>query len=332
LKLALVQIKAADAASGTHALVIPVAQTAIAIVVNPPSGCQVEEITNKQLESVMRGNIKIWNKIQTASGAGCTNAPITRVVRAEGSATTYQLKNYLSLVNAAALACTEGGRTWKQLEEIGAGDKPNTVWPEALAGNCSATAVSGLVTAKGGLAEVDTVDATEGAIGYATLPDVEAGKSGDTDWVKLQNNGVSNKLAAAQTAPPVEELGDSARCASSTYGVPKTAKSNVADPADSDWSAVVGSNPNIAGATGNTDAYPLCMLTYDIALTQYSKAGFNEGTERSVKDYLANWVTANVGQEALEVGKDFYAPLPGAAAPASDVLGAARLAAGKIGF
>src|SRR6185312_12275742 len=81
------QIKASDTASGTHALVIPVAQTAIAIVANPPANCQIEEITNKQLESVMRGNIKIWNKVQTASGAGCVNAPITRVVRADASGT-----------------------------------------------------------------------------------------------------------------------------------------------------------------------------------------------------------------------------------------------------
>jgi ABC-type phosphate transport system substrate-binding protein len=326
------QIKAAVAASGSNVLVIPVAQTAIGIVVNAPAGCSIEEITNKQLESVMRGNIKIWNKIQTASGAGCVNAPITRVVRAEGSGTTYQLKNYLSLISAASLACTEGGRSWKQLEEIGAGDKPNTVWPESGVAGCSAKELSPVLTASGGAALVDKVNATEGGIGYAALPDIEAGKSGDTDWIKLQNNGVSNKLATAQTVSPVEEIGDSARCDSSTYGVPKTAKSNVADPAGSDWSGAVGSNPNIAGATGNTDAYPLCMLTYDVALSRYSKAGFSAAQEQTVAAYLAGIVTAPEGQEALETGKAFYAPLPDTTVPASDVLGAAQLAAGRIGF
>src|SRR5262249_13064010 len=58
------QIKSANSASGSNVLVIPVAQTAIGVVVNAPAGCQIEEITNKQLESIMRGNIKIWNKIQ----------------------------------------------------------------------------------------------------------------------------------------------------------------------------------------------------------------------------------------------------------------------------
>jgi hypothetical protein len=326
------QIKAGDAASGTHALVIPVAQTAIAVVVNPPAGCEVEEITNKQLENVMSGKVKIWNKVLTASGAGCVNAPITRVVRAESSGTTYQLKAYLAQIDAGALACTEGGKTWKQLEPLGAGASPNTAWPESGVAGCAANAVSPILTAAGGGAVVAKVDANAGAIGYAALPEVEAGKTGDTKWLKLQNNGVSNKLAIAQTVSPLEEIGDTAQCGSAVYGVPKTAKTTVANPADSDWSGVVGSNPNVAGASGNTDAYPLCMLTYEIALTQYSKAGFTEDTELSVKDYLANWVTANVGQEALEAGKRFYAPLPGTVSPASDVLGAARLAAGKIGF
>ena len=80
------------------------------------------------------------------------------------------------------------------------------------------------------------------------------------------------------------------------------------------------------------DAYPLCTLTYDIALTEYSKAGFTVGQEQTVAAYLAGVVTADEGQEALETGKAFYAPLPTDGAPAADVLGAARLAASKIGF
>src|ERR1700761_1445438 len=39
------QIAAAKTASGTNVLTIPVAQTAIGIVVNPPAGCETEEIT-----------------------------------------------------------------------------------------------------------------------------------------------------------------------------------------------------------------------------------------------------------------------------------------------
>jgi Fibronectin type III domain/Protein of unknown function (DUF3616) len=333
------QLANAKKASGSNVLVIPVAQTAIGIVVNPPTGCQVEEITNKQLESVMRGNIKIWNKIQTATGAGCVNAPVTRVVRAEGSGTTYQLKAYLQQVSNAGLACTEGGKTWKQLEEIGANEVPNTVWPEALVGNCSATAVSGIVTATGGAAEVKKVNVTEGAIGYAALPDIEANKAngenphGDTNWVKLQNNGVSDKLAIAQMVGPSEEVGAGAMCDSTQYRVPQLARVGSTKPNNVDWSEATGANPNIAAASSNPNAYPLCVLTYDVALTNYSKAGLAEASEQTAKEYLSGYVTAAAGQEALETGGKFYAPLPSAPGNSLfDVLGAAQQAAGRIGF
>ncbi|HKZ15065.1 MAG TPA: phosphodiester glycosidase family protein [Solirubrobacterales bacterium] len=331
------QIKAANAASGTSVLVVPVAQTAIGVVVNPPTGCEIKEITNKQLESVMRGNIKIWNKIQTATGAGCVDAPITRVVRAEGSGTTYQFKNYLSLIDEATLACTEGGKTWKQLEEIGTGEAPNTVWPENGAAGCSAKELSPLVTAVGGAGVVDAVNATEGAISYAALPDIEANKGnggnppGDTHWVRLQNNGVSNKLGNLRTASPVEGFASMAQCESTPYGVPKAAQSNKSTPANANWSTVLGQNPNMAGVTGDTDAYPLCTLTYDIALTAYSKAGFKAGQEQTAAAYLTG-IVSDEGQESLETGKQFYAPLPTSPAPATDVLDAARLAVSKIGY
>ena len=324
------QIKASNAASGSNALIIPVAQTAIAVVVNPPANCEIEEITNKQLESVMRGNIKIWNKIQTASGPGCVNAPITRVVRAEGSGTTYQFKGYLAQINPAALACTEGGKTWKQLEEIGAGDKPNTVWPESGVGGCTATALSPLAKAAGGAGVVEKVDSTDGAIGYAALPDVEAKKTGDTKSVELQNNGVSNKLSIAGFAAPADGF-EGANC-HSQYTVPVAGRDGQANPVNVDWSQVSGGNPNTAAASADAEAYPLCTLTYDIALTNYAKAGLTEGQEKTVKSYLAEYVTAEAGQDALETGNQFYAPLPAAGSAKFDVLGAARLAASKIGF
>ena len=48
--------------------------------------------------------------------------------------------------------------------------------------------------------------------------------------------------------------------------------------------------------------------------------------------YLGGLVTADEGQEALETGRAFYAPLPTTAVPDSNVLGAARKAASQIGF
>ena len=84
--------RSAEAASGSKILVIPVAKTAITVVVNPPEAAKSKKSPTSSFKSVMRGNIKNWGKIQTAFGPGCAGSPVTRVVRAEGSGTTYQFK------------------------------------------------------------------------------------------------------------------------------------------------------------------------------------------------------------------------------------------------
>ncbi len=320
------QLTSSDAASGSNALVIPVAQTAITVLANPPANCEIEEITNKQLESVMRGTIKNWGKIETASGSGCQAAPITRVVRAEGSGTTYQLKSYLNSINLAPLACVEGAPTWKQLGETGAGEEPNTVWPKNGVAGCAATTLSPLVTAAGGTGVVETVNATQGAFGYAALTDAEASRSAESTVLRLQNNGLV-KLANATFAPPSLEGNDAANCAATQYAVPAGGRIGTGTGVDADWSAVTGSKIAIGG-----ENYPLCTLTYDIALDGYAKAGFTSGQEQTVAAYLAGIVTAPEGQQALSQGKQFYAPLPTNGKAVLDVLGAARLAASKIGF
>jgi hypothetical protein len=51
-----------------------------------------------------------------------------------------------------------------------------------------------------------------------------------------------------------------------------------------------------------------------------------------VVDYLRDYVTAAEGQSAIETAGEWYAPLPSSAKPERNVLGAAQLAASKIGF
>ncbi len=319
---------AETAAGGSKALVIPVAQTAIGAVVNPPAGCEIEEITNKQLESVFRGNIKFWGKIQTASGPGCAGSPVTRVVRPDGSGTTFQFKNYLHLINKGKLACTSPSATWQELMPIGAEGKPNTTWPENGVGGCSGTALSPIVTAagSGGSALVKKVNATGGSIGYAALPDIEASKEGDTGTVEFQNNGLV-KLANATFANPATEASN-ANCTATDYTVPVDGRVGGGSGESVDWSGVFGANLKI-----NSENYPLCALTYDMALAEYGKkAGFTEGQAQTVEDYLAGYVTTAAGQEDVATAGQFYAALPSSASPALDVRGAAQLAASKIGF
>jgi ABC-type phosphate transport system substrate-binding protein len=332
------QIAAAKTASATNILTIPIAQTAIAFPVNPPTGCTITEITNKQLEGIMRGTIKVWSKVQTAVGAGCTNAPITRVVRKEGSGTTFQLKNYLSKISEASLTCLPASvkaPNWRGTEEIGTNEEPNILWPENSAASGCTNQVTEIVRAEGGGGLVKAVNKTEGSIGYAALPDVEKNKNkgenpnGDTNWIKVQDNGVSNKLSVAQFASPLEAAVNAANCFEAQYAVPTSAQVGAANPANADWSQIFGANTNSAAISPG--AYPLCTLTYVEALTEYGKAGFTTADETTAKDYIANYLTAEEGQEALEVGGKWYAPLP-EGSKTFNVLGAAQYAASKIGF
>ncbi len=325
-----VQIENAETAGGgATVLVIPVTQTSIAPVVNPPAECDVEEITNQQFESVMRGNIKTWGKIATSFGPGCAGAPISRVVRLDGSGTTFQFKNYMYLINKAKLACTSPSSTWAELMPIGAESKPNITWPENGVGGCKATELSPLLrgASKGNGPVVEKINATQGSFGYSAISDIEAKKVEGTHSLRVQNNGVV-KLANATFAEPAIEANSSANCANAVYTVPAAARVGSGTGESVNWSAVFGAKTNIGG-----ENFPLCTLTYDMALKGYSKkAGFTEAQVTTVHDYLTEYITAETGQEDIASGESWYSPLPSSASPALDVLGAAQLAASKIEF
>jgi ABC-type phosphate transport system substrate-binding protein len=322
------QIGNAKSAAGgsSQVLVIPVAQTAIAVLADPPANCTVTEITNGQLQEVFRGTRRRWDQIDTAHGAGCEGAKITRVVRPDGSGTTYQFKHYLSLINNTTLSCVAGTQSWTDIQPIGPGGGPNTVWPENGAGGCRGNQLSPVVTANqaGGGALVAKVNSTPGSIGYAAVADVEEGKAGSTHALALQNNGIGTSLGKAHFASPVVSGGEAANCQTAQYNVP-TAGQLGGSGENVDWSGVYGAKLGSGG-----DAYPLCTLTWDVALKGYSAAGFSPGVETTVSDYLRAYVTADAGQGALEAMGRFYAPLPPSTKPSRDVLSAARLAASKI--
>ena len=304
----LANVKAA--AGGSDVAVIPVAQTAIALLANPPAGCTVEAITNSNLAGVMEGRIANWSKVEGAEGS--CNAPITRVVRGDDSGTTAQFKSYLLRLNPKGLLCTtgatEGRASWAELA--------NTAWPEA----CPEKTLSQVLRpgSGGGIALVDAVDATPGAIGYAALPDALAAKDAGTAILDLQNNG-QRKAAEATFASP--GTGGAANCSAATYQVPVLNRAlNV------DWSGVFSARPAAGGAN-----YPLCALTYALALADYSAAGFaDEGVAVTAYDYLRGYALAPAGQSAIAAAG--YAPLPGSGLAQNDVLGAATRAATAISW
>jgi hypothetical protein len=290
------------AGPGVQLAVIPVAQTAVAVVANAPAGCTVEEITSGDLTAVLEGRFKTWSQLDTAEGT-CSGA-ITRVVPKDSEAVTAQLKNYLFQLNKKGLACVPGKATWQGLEAT------NTTWPES----CGEKALSALVrpAGGGGAEEVAKVNSTTGAIGFAVLPDAEAGSA---DVLRLQNNGYAPLVEASFASP---KAGAAANCSNMTYKTPLGGGG-----LDLDWSGVFGARPAVGGT-----AYPLCMLTYALAFHGYEAAGFSVGQERTVKDYLSGLVVTTAGQAAVETGG--LAALPSSSAPRGDVLGEARKAAAKI--
>jgi PKD repeat protein len=310
---------------GAHLLAIPVAQTSITIVANPPAGCTVDEITNQDLDQVFRGNHAKWSRI--ASAEGSCESPVTRVVRGDASPITTQFKNYLYLINGNPLACTTGGTegkaTWQELEPIGEAGAPSTTWPKACE---EQKFISPVVTpeGKGDRAVVDKVNATDGSIGYATTPEVKAHEvPGTTVSVQLQNNGWK-KLAEATFAPPA--TGSEANCSDSYYIVPPEGRRMPAGSGlDVDWSQVFGGRPGSGGV-----GYSLCMLTYGLAFHGYQAAGFTFKNYKTVHDYMREYVVADAGQKALTALGGYYSSLPSSGLANKDVLGAARYAAGKI--
>jgi ABC-type phosphate transport system substrate-binding protein len=306
--------------SGASVVVVPVAQTAISIPANPPAECTITQLKNVDLEKVFKGVYLTWSQIPTASGAGC-NSPITRVVRKDGSGTTFQFKNYLFKANTGVLPCI--GKTWQELEPITNGETgaPNTSWPET----CVSKTLSALLKPanNGGGEVVKTVNVTAGSIGYASLPDAKG--NGALNILELQNNGQKTE-GAAYAAPGL--IGGVANCAGQQYEVPLDARNQEGHTGlNVDWSQVFGGNPGIGGST-----YPLCTLTYDLAFHNYKGAGFKFKDEVTVHDYITEFLVQATGQNTLEESEKFYGRLPQSEKLKFNVLGAARFVAPKVSW
>jgi phosphate transport system substrate-binding protein len=304
---------AESATTGANGLIIPVAETSIAVIVHPPEGCSFETgklhgITFAQLNEVFAGTLKEWSGFGTQVKGTCGSA-ITRVVREDSSGTSLQFKNYLSAlettegIKASGPGCSLG--TWAGLRE-GAN---NTVWPE-----CAGTTT--VVRKKGGGLLAETVKSTAGTIGYVALPDA---KSKGAEVARLQNK------AAAEFALP--ENGNASNCGSRIYTIPTERVSGDGEGEGVVWNQVFGASPTVGGTL-----YPLCTLTYDIAWSNYRKAGYGSSEAEAknvaadVKKYIGSYVLG-AGQSLLS--EHFYQPLPTAAE--HNVLAAAELAASKIG-
>jgi ABC-type phosphate transport system substrate-binding protein len=303
-------------------------------------------IPAQALEEIWEHRITTWGEIPTPAGNGkklgeylsgaptssqetgithCGEVPIRRIVRSDTSGTTYNFKNYLSL-----LPSFKGGPgLWTSSSSQ---VSKSTVWPEASAestgvppklssesAECTAAVSTSLICSsfagKGG-SLTSAVKATDGSIGYVDLATarekgftVEAKAADGTYWIPLQaiNPGAATPAQGIETPgafyePSTDptahlitsgkEIGNKgANCGEADYrGIPTEPAS---DPTLGNWSGAI--------ATGG-NAYPVCALTYDLAFdddaTVYGEGPGEEAKALTVKDYLTA-VTSFFGQTEL---------------------------------
>jgi ABC-type phosphate transport system substrate-binding protein len=298
---------------------IPVAQESIVVIVHLPAGCTASNtikknpwpgrlvIGNPTLQKIFLGTINTWGEItdsgDTLSPAGCNSDSITRVVRLDSAGSTHVLKKYLDLINSSKFE-TEAATTesWGEIAE-GTG---NTVWPKAAIGVVRPAKT-------GDSALVSKVAETPGSIGYAGLADARAnsafvpatgGPGTSTFWVPIENNGTG--VAKPKYADPSTD-GESAstanaHCEKTKYTNGSGTKFPPKLTADT-WNEVTTETKE--------KAYPICALTYELALSDYSAYPLGTAEEgTTVNNYLLFQLNTEAnGGQGLIVNHD-YEPLP----------------------
>lgn len=306
------QITNINTATGGKVLSIPVAQAAIAIIVNPPAGCTIDTVTQGQVESVYRLATATWTNLG-GTAAAC-NAHVEPIARADGSGTTYQLKHFFTAVTTGAL--NAGGTTWSgnttannsyQLPDR------NTLWPSAAVTlsktGCLDTCPVGAGAGSGGGDEVRTVGATPNSIGYAALSDARAvawttsapgvRTYSNLKWVPLKLNGALTPVADPSSNGFTETKGTS-NCVPTAGAYTNVHTISVPNSATASWADVYQTNP------GN-QTYGLCTLTWVTALTDYTHWGATSSDiATTVRDYLHYVVNPLGGQaDGLGVESDY---------------------------
>jgi hypothetical protein len=316
-------------------LTIPVLQDAVALVVHLPKGCKATStkapgrlvLQNKALNNLWLGKLATWGalmKEEEVEGPGggdkitpasCLEKHIKHVVRLDQSGTTHQLKKYLGLIGGEKVPVENdkkeavGSKSWGEVAEA----SENQSWPTADAVIRPAAA--------GGAEEAAKVAAEESSIGYVNLADArantkfappEGGAEKESFWVELQNSGTKTETESdkLQTYADPATNGEAAASADAncykeayTDGVgdkfpPKSVKDT--------WN-------NVTSETKQKN-YPLCGITYDLALDSYysfTLAPTEGQIVRTVSDYFGYMLNAEAagGQVAIE-GHDYEA-LPG---------------------
>jgi len=328
------EIEAHETTSTANTLLsIPTVQTAIAVIVNLPTGCTAQTkykkdkrlvLNNATLEGIFRGTITQWSQITDDGdeliGATCNPAsPIIPVVRRDGAGTTHIFKKYLSLINGASFTDEKSAsETWDSVSE----GTLNTDWPK--------TANVTRPEATGDTAIDAWVASHPGTISYTTFAEARAngsfapssgGPGTARFWVPIQNNGLATTGKLKYADP--SSNGDTATVADANCK--NTEYTNSKDPfppssAREPWDEVTTRTIE--------KKYTLCSIVVELAFTSYSAYPGTTQDEATTVNNFFNFVTNSKGGGGQKlIAKHDYLALP-----KGKVLDEAEQGAALIGF
>jgi ABC-type phosphate transport system substrate-binding protein len=298
---------------------LPVLQGAVALLVHLPTGCTATSTSNPgrlvmdnlALQKLWVGEINTWGALVEANkgngdalkGTGCSTATITRIVRRDASGTTHIFKKYLDIIDGSKFETETGEeKTWTEISE----GPENTTWPKAAAVEREKE--------EGGGKEVESVAVTPSSVGYANLADAHGNKAflpapGGTGgaetatfWAPLQNSGTATtkpKFKDPQVTGEIDADG-SANCVKTKYtnGKTKFPPKKTTEPWNEVTSAVKETN------------YPLCGLSYDLAVVNYAKYGGTDAEATTASNFLSFVLSTGTGGGQELIGKEHdYEPL-----------------------
>jgi ABC-type phosphate transport system substrate-binding protein len=293
-------------------LTVPVSQGAITVIMHLPTGCTATStastgklvIGQSELQGVFAGTVKKWGELKAGgdklSPESCNEEKIQPAVRKDESGSTHILMKFLFLINKEPLTTAKGSHTWAELAE----GALNQTWPTA------AGVVTPAGTGGGELAAL--VAANPGDIGYVDLATArgkvafgsEGGAGHPTFWAEVENENKKGKAKFAEPSTNGENgTTATANCKKALYSNFAEGK-EIAFPPPS-----VTENWNEVTTKIAEKSYPLCGLTYNLAVTKYSLLpGTTSKEAQTVKDYMKFLTDKKAGQLLANEGD--YAALP----------------------
>lgn len=296
-----------------QALVIPVAQESIAVIVDPPEGCKIDAITNKDLLKIWGDEIGKWSEVTEGAGEGAgvtnetpgaCNATIKRAVPREISGQTMVFKRYLHEIAGSANYCAAKVRWWELSLRM---SQFQLSWPSEEEGQyagCGGNSPLVRPSVESIRRYVEFVKETPDSIGFANLADARQIYNGEAGnhyhWLRLQNHieleyypwpGRTNVLGEE----PTEASGE-ANCTGTHY----TNLPSLEEPeADDEWWLVQGAHPH------SNYGYPICTLTYIVALRNYGTAEYAHpgAVGEQTREFL-EWVVADGSGKGQRVAQE----------------------------